>query len=42
MQRPNSTFHGMNPQERESNLSAFRFNRLGPRNVCDPSVFAHP
>ena len=39
MQRPNSTFHGMNPQERESKLSALRFNPLGPRNVVDPSVF---
>jgi len=42
MQRPNSTFHGMNPQERESKLSALRFNPLGPRNVVDPSVFSRP
>ena len=42
MQRPNSTFHGMNPQERESKLSALRFNPLGPRNVVDPSIFSRP
>lgn len=42
MQRPNSTFHGMNPQERETKLSALRFNPLGPRNVVDPSVFSRP
>jgi len=42
MQRPDSTFHGMNPQERESKLSALRFNPLGPRNVVDPSVFSRP
>jgi hypothetical protein len=32
----------MNPQERESKLSALRFNPLGPRNVVDPSVFSRP
>ena len=42
MQRPNSTFHGMNPQERDSKLSALRFNPLGPRNVVDPSIFSRP
>lgn len=42
MQRPNSTFHGMNPQERESKLSALRFNPLGPQNVVDPSIFSRP
>ena len=42
MQRPNSTCHGMNPQERDSKLSALRFNPLGPRNVVDPSIFSRP
>jgi hypothetical protein len=32
----------MNPQERETKLSALRFNPLGPRNVVDPSVFSRP
>jgi len=42
MQRPNSTFHGMNPRERESKLEALRNPPLGPRNVVDPSVFERP
>lgn len=42
MQRPNSTFHGMNPRERESKLEALRNPPLGPRNVVDPSVFDRP
>jgi hypothetical protein len=32
----------MNPQERESKLSALRFNPLGPQNVVDPSIFSRP
>ena len=42
MLRPNSTFHGMNPRERESKLEALRNPPLGPRNVVDPSVFDRP
>ena len=42
MQRPNSTFHGMNPRERESKLANLRNPPLGPRSVVDPSVFERP
>lgn len=42
MQRPNSTFHGMNPRERESKLANLRNPPLGPRKVVDPSVFERP
>jgi shikimate kinase len=42
MQRPNSTFHGMNPRERESKLANLRNPPLGPRSTVDPSVFERP
>jgi hypothetical protein len=42
MNRPNSTFHGMNPRERESKLANLRNPPLGPRSTVDPSVFERP
>ena len=42
MNRPVATFHGMNPQDRDSKLSVLRLDPLGPRRVIDPTAFSRP
>ena len=42
MNRPTATFHGMNPQQRDTKLSMLRMDPRGPRPVFDPTLVGRP